>query len=66
MTATRLVLLREVVWGFSIVFLPSSTISLCACLVTKLGMNLVSEEAERVMGEGGKRLCKEERGKEVE
>jgi len=29
-------------------------------------MNLVSLEAERVMGEGGRRLWKEERGKEVE
>jgi len=28
--------------GVFIVFFPSSTISLCACLVTKLGMNLVS------------------------
>jgi len=28
-------------------------------------MNLVSLEAERVMGEGGKRLWKEEREKEV-
>jgi len=26
----------------SMVFFPSSTINLCACLVTKMGMNLVS------------------------
>jgi len=29
-------------------------------------MNLASLEAEKVMGEEGKRLWKEERGKEVE
>jgi len=29
-------------------------------------MNLVSSKAERVMGEGGKRQWKEEKGKEVE
>jgi len=29
-------------------------------------MNLVSSEAERVMGEGGKRLWEDEWGKEVE
>jgi len=51
--------------GFSIVVLPNSTISLCACEVTKLRMNLVSLEEERVMGEGGKRQWKEEKGKEV-
>jgi len=36
------------VGGFYIVFSPSSTICLCAYQVTKLGMNLVSYEAERV------------------
>jgi hypothetical protein len=60
----RLVVLRVVVWGFSIVFLPSSTVSLCACSVTyKVGDEFSKLRGRKGNGRRAKKTMERGKGK---